>query len=150
MRAALVTATLAVTLLLTACAGGDDTVTVEPAEPPGSTAGGTELTIRLDESGAGDAVRTFTLTCDPPGGDHPDPEAACRALADTGGAAAFDPVPDDMMCTEIYGGPQRATVTGTVDGTAVDAEFSRTDGCEIARWDALAPLLGSKGGAEGA
>ena len=28
-----------------------------------------------------------------------------------------------------------------------EVRFDRTNGCEIARWDALAPLLGSAGGA---
>jgi hypothetical protein len=41
----------------------------------------------------------------------------------------------------VYGGPQVAEVRGTWDGVDVDARFQRTDGCEIARWDRLAPLL---------
>jgi hypothetical protein len=103
------------------------------------------LTIALDATGSGQ-TRTWTLTCDPPGGDHPDPSAACAALEDAGGAAAFLPPRRNVACTEIYGGPQVAHVTGTVDGSSVNADFSRTNGCEIARWDALAPLLGSAGG----
>ncbi len=31
------------------------------------------------------------------------------------------------------------------DGTPVSGAFARTNGCEISRWDALAPLLGSGG-----
>ncbi len=166
------TARLAGLLLLVlasagACATGagdeaptsDGTVTTEPgAEPTGTpsptttssapSAGadltGTSLTIALDEQGDG-APTTSTLTCDPPGGDHADPEAACDALAAAGGVAAFAP-PQDDMCTEQYGGPQVATVEGTVAGERVTARFSRTNGCEISRWDALAPLLGSPGG----
>lgn len=114
-----------------------------PADPP--TALPAELTITLDESGEG-PVRTFTLTCDPAGGDHPTPQAACDALA-RAGIGAFDPVPPDVACTEQWGGPQRATVEGFVDGTPVSGDFARTNGCEIARWDALAPLLGSSGAA---
>ncbi|WP_258724457.1 SSI family serine proteinase inhibitor [Cellulomonas sp. NS3] len=105
---------------------------------------GASLTIVLDETGSGD-VRTMTLTCDPVGGDHPDPAAACAALA-AAGPGAFDPPPGDALCTQLFGGPQVAVVEGTVAGTAVNARFSRTDGCEIGRWDALAPLLGSTGG----
>ncbi|WP_024286723.1 SSI family serine proteinase inhibitor [Cellulomonas sp. KRMCY2] len=120
--------------------------TAEPTSTPSSSDDGTSLTITLDETGLG-TTRTFMLTCDPPGGDHPDPDAACAALAAAGGADAFVAPPRDEMCTEIYGGPQVATVEGTVDGTRVRARFSRTNGCEISRWDALAPLLGSAGGA---
>jgi len=153
MRRTLTALTLAAALpLLAACAGGgaaggEDTVTVEPGGTAPSGAG-TELTIELDESGTGE-TSTFHLTCDPAGGDHPDAEAACQALADAGGAAAFTPVAADMMCTQIYGGPQTARVIGTVDGQQVEGDFKRTDGCEIGRWDAIAPLLGSAGGAQG-
>jgi hypothetical protein len=45
------------------------------------------------------------------------------------------------MCTMLYGGPATAHVTGTWAGRPVDARFDRADGCEIARWDALVPLL---------
>lgn len=124
----------------------------DPASPtPGATTAdpaaaptGTSLTVTLDETGSG-AVRTMTLTCDPAGGDHPDPAAACAAVA-AAGPAAFEPPPDDLMCTQLFGGPQVAVVEGTVAGVPVSARFSRTDGCEIGRWDALAPLLGSTGG----
>ena len=116
--------------------------TPEPPAAPGPVTA--SLTVTLDETGSG-AVRTLTLTCDPVGGDHPDPAAACAALA-AAGPAAFDPPPADRMCTEQFGGPQVAVVEGTVGGVPVSARFSRTDGCEIGRWDALAPLLGSTGG----
>jgi hypothetical protein len=55
--------------------------------------------------------------------------------------AALRPVPADLMCSEIYGGPQQALVTGTIDGRTVKARFKRTDGCEIARWNRLAFLF---------
>ena len=120
----------------------------DPTTPPPPTSGGdlpAELTITLDETGSG-VAREITLTCVPTGGDHPDPQAACATLADVG-VGAFAPPPKDQMCTEQWGGPQVALVFGTVDGTAVQARFSRTNGCEISRWDAFAPLLGSAGGA---
>lgn len=158
---------LAAVLVLAGCGGGGG-VTPEPAPPGGnpdaptsSTPGrspsttppaspatpiAAELTITLDETGSG-ATRSFTLTCAPAGGNHPQAQAACDALA-TAGPDAFAPVAPGRMCTEIYGGPQTATVTGTVAGQPVNATFNRTDGCEIARWDALADLLGSPGGAD--
>ena len=139
---------VAVVTLLTACGEGGRAVDVRPAASGSSAAGEatTSLTIILDEDGQGPGER-FTLTCGPPGGEHPDPEAACSALEAAGGAEAFAPVPKDVACTEIYGGPQTAEVVGAVRGTPVEAQFSRVNGCEIARWDALAPLLGSAGGA---
>jgi hypothetical protein len=121
--------------LLTACGSDDDgaQTTTEPA---------TELVVTVDP---GDGVPDeWSLTCDPPGGTHPDPEAACAALAD------LDPdvmaaVPGDQMCTQQFGGPQTATIAGRWDGTDVDASFSRENGCEIARWDALVDVLQHSG-----
>ncbi len=102
-----------------------------PAEPGESTS---ELTIVVDD-GSGTKT-TWQLSCDPAGGTHPDPEAACRALAEHG-ETALPAVPKDQMCTQQYGGPETATITGTWQGEPVNSTLSRKNGCEIARWDAL-------------
>ena len=72
-------------------------------------------------------------------GSHPDPEAACDHLAGT--TDPFAPLGADVVCTEQFGGPQTARVTGRWDGRPVDLELSRSDGCRIAQWDALVPLV---------
>jgi hypothetical protein len=46
-----------------------------------------------------------------------------------------------QACTQIYGGPETARIRGTIDGRDVDRRLSRTDGCKIAEWDRVAPLL---------
>jgi len=115
---------------LTACADGG---TTQAQQAPV-----TRLTITfVSEEGAQPSV--WELTCDPAGGTHPDPEGACRTLAEA--KEPFAAPPPNQICTEIYGGPQRATVEGTWQGDGVRAEFSRTNGCEIARWDALRAVL---------
>lgn len=120
-------------LLLAGCGGADDDAGADRPTPA------TELTVELDAEGSGDVV-TATLTCDPAGGDVADPRAACDQLAEVG-VAGFAPVGSDVVCTQQFGGPQTATVTGTLDGEDVEATFSRTDGCEISRWDALDAVL---------
>jgi predicted small secreted protein len=147
--AALLAVVVASLSLLAGCgtmgSGGD--VTGQPPSGSGATQGGTtELTIAVS-AGGGRGERTYSLVCDPAGGDHPDPGAACRLLSEL--KDPFAPVPPDAMCTEIYGGPQTATVTGTLRGEPVTARFSRTDGCQIARWDKHAVLLVEPGGVEG-
>jgi hypothetical protein len=78
---------------------------------------------------------------------HPAPEAACAALKQNA-ALLSDPIPSpDQACTQQYGGPQKATVTGMVDGVPVDSDFARTNGCEISAWDAAKDVLGAAGGA---
>jgi hypothetical protein len=124
----------ALTLALAGCGGGDD----DGGGGDGPAA--TSLTIAFWEDSARPASRVdWTLECDPASGTHPDPDAACARLAETG-ADAFAPLPD-QACTEIYGGPQRAEIAGSVDGEPVDAVFQRTNGCEIEAWDALAGVL---------
>jgi hypothetical protein len=68
----------------------------------------------------------------------------CRAVAALK-AEAFEPTPGHVACTEIYGGPETATITGTLRGEPIDARFSRENGCEIARWLTARPLLDAAG-----
>jgi Subtilisin inhibitor-like len=94
-----------------------------------------DLTITYWPVGRAGEERSATLTCDPDGGSHPDPAGACDALLQN--EDALKPVAGDVACTEIYGGPQLATISGP----AVHATLSRSNGCEIARWEALADVI---------
>ena len=102
------------------------------------SSGSTDLTIAVSD-GHGKTT-TWHLTCEPAGGDHPNPVAACDALV-AAGARWLPEVSKDVACTEIYGGPETARVTGTWRGGPVSVTLSRTDGCQVARWDGLAGLL---------
>jgi hypothetical protein len=117
-------------------------VVTSPSPGGSDSPEGSEGLVVVVDDGSGQ-LTTWTLTCDPPGGDHPDPEAACAALDEH--ADALQPVPADRQCTMQYGGPQTATVTGTWRGQPVDSRFALTDGCEISRWNALAGLLPAAG-----
>ena len=134
----LATVSLAVALAVS-CGGAGEPPAGEPGGGPGDAAAATALDVTFWPRGRDGEKRTATLECEPPGGTHPAPEAACAALAANRDALA--PVPRDVACTQIYGGPARAEVVGTVDGERVSAELSRHNGCEIARWDALEPVV---------
>lgn len=127
--AAVVTLAAAVVAVAAVGCSGD-------ADTPGSTT----LTVVYQGSQDGGEAATWTLRCDPPGGSHPDPTAACSAV-ESQGSSAFEPTPAGTACAEIFGGPQRAEVSGEVGGVEVDSVFDRRNGCEIDRWDALAGLL---------
>ena len=77
-----------------------------------------------------------------PGTTLPAPEAALAAVEEFGEDIFFPRPGPPRLCTQQYGGPQVAVVSGTFHGRAVHSVFTRTDGCEIARWRAMAPLLG--------
>jgi hypothetical protein len=108
----------------------------------GSAAGAaatTELRIRVWPEGRPGASKTWTLECSPIGGTLPARGRACGALASL--RDPFAPVPKDMACSEIYGGPQVALVTGTFRGRRTWALFRRRDGCEVARWNGVKELF---------
>jgi len=44
---------------------------------------------------------------------------------------------EERACTLQYGGPEKAHVTGTVEGREVDVTIDRADGCGIAAYEAL-------------
>ncbi|MCU1552960.1 MAG: serine protease inhibitor [Arthrobacter sp.] len=137
--------------------GAPDTETTAPAPSPsavpltaGPGEGNAELAIMVKPSENG-APANFTLVCQ--GGvpaaesQHPNASTACTALK--ANAAILSPAPKaaDQVCTQQYGGPQQATVSGVVDGKPVEASFSLRDGCEIAAWNAAKDVLGSNAGA---
>jgi len=63
---------------------------------------------------------------------------ACRSLKLNGDVLWPD---HGRICTEIYGGPQRARIRGEVDGRLVDVIIQRNNGCGIDDWDALRGVL---------
>jgi hypothetical protein len=130
MRPAVVLIALA---LAAAGCGQDD----ERAAPPPSFA---DLQVTVDRDGDGGAkAKTLTVRCGPASDSQ-----ECAALADMK-ASDFRPPPGNLACTEQYGGPEVATVKGTLHGKPVDARFTRINGCEIARWDAASKVLEAVG-----
>jgi hypothetical protein len=100
--------------------GGDDDSSSAPA---------TDLVVTVWPKGPDGAARRHHVAC--PG------DPACEGLS----ASRLRPVPANVACTQIYGGPSVARVRGTIDGKPVDARLNRSNGCEIARWQRNAALL---------
>jgi hypothetical protein len=113
-------------LVVAGCGGGDD----DDGRGSSPSAPATELTVRVWPEGRGGPMRERRVKC--PGA------AVCGGLS----VQALAPVPGDMACTAIYGGPGVARVTGTLRGERVDERFSLEDGCQIARWERNRALLG--------
>jgi Subtilisin inhibitor-like len=128
--------------LLTAVAGA--LVALAPA----SAATTAETSLRVTfwaDSGKPSETVTSSLRCNPARGSLARPVVACKKLA-AGGAKLFAPLPKNIVCTEIYGGPQKARIVGTVAGRGIWATFTRTNGCEIDRWSRISPWLVPPGG----
>jgi hypothetical protein len=117
----------------------------EPAAPrAGSSA--VELTVLYDD-GSGRKV-TGALTCrgtdSSAAGALQGRGTSARKLCEQarGNAELLTSPPDKgRTCTQIYGGPETAVVTGTIGGKKVDRRFTRTNGCEIADYARAAGLL---------
>ena len=105
----------------------------------------TSLRIAYWEGPGNTADVVWTLGCNPARGSLSRPAVACRKLA-AGGAKLFAPVRPGTVCTEIYGGPQRARIVGVLAGKRVWSTFGRSNGCEIDRWQRLSPWLLPPGG----
>jgi hypothetical protein len=88
------------------------------------------------------AAKTWTLRCGPAGGTLGTlarERDACRRLA--GLRNPFAPPNPDLMCTQQYGGPNEAQITGTYQGRRVWVRLGLTDGCQITRFRRLAFLI---------
>jgi hypothetical protein len=70
-------------------------------------------------------------------------QQACDFLASSQDARTrlIEGPPKDRACTEIYGGGEVADITGSIAGTAVSTTVDRANGCGIADWDLLRPIL---------
>jgi len=95
------------------------------------------LTITVTGTGS---ARVMTLTCDPPGGKHPMPDLACRALERWPGSKAGRGPKTSPPCPSQPLGDERATITGTYDGHRLDVTVTR-GGCGSADWGALLSVI---------
>lgn len=116
------------------------------ASAPGGSEGADETSLRIsfwadgnDGPKDGEKPRQWTLRCDPPAGSHPNEADACRRLKAM--KQPFRAPRKDVMCTQEYGGPQEATVSGVYQGRRVFASLSLKDGCQISRFTRLAFLV---------
>jgi hypothetical protein len=140
-RAAATVLVLAVAAALGGCGDADEPA----AQSTSATPGAVELTVVYDD-GAG-AKTSGALTCR--GSDRRAEGAldgrapAAELCAQARGIAELltSTPAKGRTCTQIYGGPETAHVTGTIDGAKVDRRFRRTNGCEIADFTRAAGLL---------
>lgn len=125
-------------------ADGDDQLPLGAGPYPVGTL---EITITHPDA---DPV-SYTISClgdtasITPAVDGLNEQTACTALTDDAARTLlFDGPPADRVCTEIYGGPDEASITGTLDEQPVDVVITRNNGCGIDDWDStLAGILPS-------
>src|SRR5262249_10885165 len=79
-----------------------------------------DLQISISVRGSEQPSKLWTLRC-PAGGTLPGAAEACRKLGEIDDP--FAPVPKGTACTQIYGGPEIADVSGTFNGKPVNTQF---------------------------
>jgi hypothetical protein len=137
MRAVLL---LVAVLALTACAAQSGT-TGGSSSP--TRAADDDLVVEIDR-GDGSAPERYTLNCaDIGGSDHPEAQAACEHLAEM--EEPFAPLPADMICAQVFDGPETARITGRWHGAPVDLQLARNDSCRTTQWESFGPLLPGPG-----
>lgn len=119
-------------LLIAAALAGCGAADEQPAGP--APADRTRLTVEV--TGAGPDPITVDLRC---GGAEPCAQAQLDKLA-----AVAEPPDPTRACTLQYGGPEKARISGTLEGEPVDVTIDRADGCGIADYEALFAALGRK------
>jgi hypothetical protein len=117
--------------------GADDEE--RPAAPRGEALADLRISVDKDGDRGARPARETTVRCVTPA-ETPACDAALSLTPEH-----FAPSPDNVACTLQYGGPDTARVTGTLRGESIDARFSRTDGCEITRWQGVQKLLEQAG-----
>jgi hypothetical protein len=129
MRIAIAIAAL---IAVVGCGAGSAARSTSPAP--------TDLKITVWPNGRAEGDgKTYTLRCGPAAGTLPKVATACSKLIPL--PRPFGPVSRDAVCTEQYGGPQQALITGTYQGRSVWAMFSATNGCQISRAKRISFLL---------
>ena len=110
----------------------------EAASPDGEPVA--ELVVSVDPDGRGpEPPKKTRFSCSTPRESTVCAEASALEPSDV---APVDPA---TACTQLFGGPETARLLGRVRSRAVDARFSRSNGCEIERWDNVAALLKAAG-----
>ncbi|GAA1496786.1 hypothetical protein [Paeniglutamicibacter kerguelensis] len=143
MRFPVVGALFAALVLLSGCGGGDEGPGQSSAPPTGQETM-VELDIVIRADGQNQSA-VYSLRCAGATAletsNHPRADEACALLAMHPQILDPAPAPGTQMCTEQYGGPATASITGTVDGKSVERDFDLKNGCGISAWNDALPLL---------
>ena len=102
--------------------------TTGPGAAPRPATARTDLVVSyMADAGYAAAV---TLSCDPPGGAHPQAAQACATLAEVSGPGRIKPA--STMCTMEYA-PVTARITGVWQGRRMKWSRTYPNHCEMTR-----------------
>lgn len=128
----------------TACGDDDTASTTAPTTTTASTGLNADLQIRYEHPEA-EVSFEYGIECGPDSSEltgdgeqaEVDASEACEVLDVPEVSDRLLNGSDNEVCTEVYGGPDTAEITGTLFDQQVDTVVDRTNGCGIADWDEL-------------
>ena len=91
-----------------------------------------ELTVTDGEQPDPSTAHSVVLTCEPPGGSHPDAATACKQLDEVDGHFESLNVHPTQVCTLVYL-PVTATAGGTWRGRPVTFQHTYPNRCDMLR-----------------
>ena len=125
-------------LIAAACASAVTACGSTPAaSPPAAAAAKVSLDITVSTT-PGAPTKHWTLRCDPAGGTHPNPAAACAVLLKA--KAPFAAPAKGIMCPMIRVGTKTAVIKGTYFGRHVDTTFM-PGGCGLPLWHEIGAIF---------
>ena len=83
-----------------------------------------------------------SLECKPAGGTINTPGVKCARLLKI--SSPFAPINPDQICSQIFGGTETARIYGYWQGKKINARFSKSNGCQIERWNRVEFLFPKK------
>jgi hypothetical protein len=122
-------------LIAAACASAVTACGSTPAASPAAAKVSLDITV---STSPGAPAKHWTLLCDPAGGSHPDPAAACAVLLKA--KAPFARLSKGIMCPMIRVGTKTAIVKGTYFGRHVDTTFM-SGGCQQPQWQQIGAIF---------
>jgi len=129
--------------VVTACGSASSGPSAGTSSPSGSPAGAApKVSLSITVSSApGSPAKHWTLTCDPVGGTHPDPAAACASLLRIRGPFVPQSQPKGLECPMILASSKVARIQGTYFGQPVNTTL-RDGGCQLSRWAEFGQIIG--------
>ncbi len=129
----------ALCLLLTAACGSSAAPGTSASSSPGAThsaqASAAKVSLSVTFTGQpGTPAKHWTLRCDPAGGTHPDPAAACGELLKIKDLFASPPM--HVNCPMILATGHEVIINGTWFGKKVHRTFTE-GGCDLTHWTEL-------------
>ena len=126
-------------LLIAAICAAAATACGSKPEPASAPAPAPKVSLDITVSTTpGAPSKHWTLNCEPAGGTHPNPAAACAVLLKA--KNPFAPLPKGMMCPMIRVGTKTAIIKGTYFGKHIDTRLS-PGGCQLAQWEKIGQIF---------